>query len=100
MDALIHVDTVSSPHNVRRLRRLYEIVESNIKSLASLGVDSGSYGGLFASVLISKIPPELKLIVTRKMGDDDWDLNALMTTLEEELQARERATAVLATTAK
>ena len=41
---------------------------------------------LLASVHISNILQELQLIVTRKIGSDDWDLNALMTILEEELQ--------------
>ena len=89
MDALIHADAVSSPHNVKELHRLYEVVESNIRSLASLGVDSGSYGGQLTSVLISKIPAELQLVVTKKLGGDD------------ELQTREREpNAVLVTTAK
>ena len=51
MDALILVDAVSSPHNIRGLCHLYDLVESNIRGLASLGVDFGSYGGLLASVL-------------------------------------------------
>ena len=95
MDALIHADAVSSKQNVKEVRRLYDVVESNIRSLASLGVDSGSYGGLLASVLISKIPAELQLIVTRKLGGDDWDLNALMPAFEEELQTRERKSLLL-----
>ncbi len=93
MDVLIHVDAVSSPHNVKGLRRLYDLVESNVRSLRSLGVESASYGSLLASVLITKILQELQLIVSRKMGSDDWDLDALMVILGEELQARERTTA-------
>ncbi len=74
MDVLIHVDAVSSPHNVKGLCRLNDLVESNVRSLRSLGVESASYGSLLASVLITKIPQELQLIVSRKM---DWNLDAL-----------------------
>ncbi len=94
MDVLIHVDAVSSPNNVKGLRSLYDLVESNVRSLRSLGVESASYGSLLASVLVAKIPQELQLIVSRKMGSDDWNLDALMVLLGEELQARERTAAV------
>jgi len=94
MDVLMHVDAVGSPHNVKGLRRLYDLVESNVRSLKSLGVESSSYGSLLASVLIIKIPSELQLIVSKKIGGDDWNLDALMTILSEELQARERTTPI------
>ena len=99
MDTLIHVDPVTAANNVRGLRRLYDLVESNVRRLASLGVEANSYGGPLASVLISKIPQELQLIVSRKLGNKDWDLDELMTTFGEKLQARERATAIHSTTA-
>ena len=57
-------------------------------------MESASYGSLLASVLIAKIPQELQLIVSIKIGSDDWNLDALMAILGEELQARERTTAV------
>ena len=33
MDNLIHMNAVSSPHNVKGLRHLYDFVESNVRSL-------------------------------------------------------------------
>ncbi len=38
MDVLIHVDAVSSPHNVKGLRHLYDLVESNVRSFRALGI--------------------------------------------------------------
>ena len=92
MDILMHIDPVSSPHNIKGLRRRYDSVESNVRSLKSLGVELASYGGLLAPVLIMKIPQELQLALNR---NDDWNLDSLMSSLEEELQAREK-TATLA----
>lgn len=60
MDVLMHIESVSSPQNVKGLRRLYDSVESNVRSLKSLGVESSSYGGLLASLLVTKIPQELQ----------------------------------------
>ena len=88
-DALMHVEAVTSHHNVKGLCHLYDSVEFNIRSLTALGVDFKSYGTLLASVLISKVPQELQLIVTGRISTDDWDLKALMDVLEEEIRARE-----------
>ena len=90
MDALMNADTVASAHNIKGLRRLYDYIETHIRSLRSLGVESSSYGTLLASILINKIPEELQLIVSRKNGAKDWNLDSLMVILGEELQVRER----------
>ena len=100
MDALLKIDGVTSHQNVQGLRHLYDQVESHVRSLKALGVSSDSYGTLLASVLIGKLPQEMQLIVTRKVGGDDWKLDALLKLVEEELQARERAAAISATLTK
>ena len=85
----MNADAVTSSHNIKGLRRLYDCIETHVRSLKSLGVESSSYGTLLASVLINKIPEELQLIVSRKNGAKDWNLDTLMVILGEELQARE-----------
>ena len=90
MDILLNVEPVTSVHNLKSLRHLYDLVESHIRSLKSLGVSSDSYGSLLSSVLLNKLPQELRLIVSRKVTDADWSLDALMKVMEEEVEARER----------
>ena len=51
MDALLNAEAVVS-HNVKSLRRLFDFVETHVRSLKSLGVTSDSYGGILASVLL------------------------------------------------
>ena len=43
---------------------------------------------LLAPVLLAKLPPDLRLVVSRRVSHSDLDMDAL---LEEELIARERA---------
>ena len=64
-----------------------------MRSLKSLGVEAASYAydALLSPVLLSKLPPDLQLIVSRKVSDSDLDMDALLTMFEEELTARERA---------
>ena len=46
---------------------------------------------MLTSVLLTKLPPEIRLIVTRKASSEDLDLETLQSVLEEELIARERS---------
>ncbi len=50
-----------------------------------------SYGALLSPVLLAKLPPDLRLIVSRKVSDSNLDMDVLLATFEEELTARERA---------
>ena len=91
MDTLMHMDPIPSDRHLRDLRRLYDHTESHVRSLKSLGIESASYGALLSPVLLTKLPPDLRLIVSRKVSDSDLDMDALLTAFEEELTARERA---------
>ena len=72
---------------MKALRHLYDLLESQMRSLRSLGVTSDSYGNLLSSVLLNKLPSELRLVVSRGIGDR-WDLDGFMKTVEEEIRAR------------
>ena len=91
MEALLHVPSVSSHHDIRGLRKLHDSVESHIRGLKALRVPAQTYGGLLISVLVNKLPPELRLIVTREMTGEAWDLERLLRIFEQEIDARERA---------
>ena len=62
-----------------------------MRGLKSLGIEAASYGALLLPVLLTKLPPDLWLIVSRKVSSSNLDMDALLTTFEEELTARERA---------
>lgn len=91
MEVLLNLSPVSGEHDMRGLRRLYNEVETNVRSLKALGVEQHSYGTMLTSVLLTKLPPEVKLIITRKTSNKNLDLETLQTILEEELIARERS---------
>ena len=91
MEALLNVSAVSSHHDVKCLRRLHDSVEAHVRGLRALGVPSDSYGGLLTSVLVNKLPPELRLIVSRAVTGEHWDLDMVMKVFEQEVDARECA---------
>ncbi len=90
MEILLNTEAVTSEQNVKGLRHLYDDVESHIRSLKSLGVAPDSYGTLLSPVLLTKLPPELRLIVSRKVSDSMLDVDSLLNIMEKELLARER----------
>ena len=82
MDALLHVEGVTSSQNVRALRRLFDTVSSHVRSLKSLGVEPESYGSLLCPVFLTKLPADLQLIISRKVSEADWNLDPLMGAVE------------------
>ena len=91
MDLLLNLEAVSSQHNLRGLRQLFDVVESNVRGLRALGVPASSYGGLLSSILVSKLPTELRLIVSRELNESDWNFEAMMQIFRREVEARERS---------
>ena len=93
MDILMNLEAVGSQHDLKGLRHLYNLVESHTRGLASLGVPSSSYCALLSSVLITKLPEEFCLTISREIKEGEWDLSAVMKILDREIDARERSAA-------
>ena len=84
MEALLKLSMVSSVHETKRLRDLYDKIEINIRSLKAI-----------VPVVMEKIPSELRLIISRNFGSKEtWDLDVLFNALKSELGTRERCNAV------
>ena len=67
MESLLNMAPVSSNHDLKGLRKIYDLVEEHVSGLKALGVSSESYGSLPPSVLMNKIPQDLRLIVSREI---------------------------------
>ena len=85
----MNIDPVTSQHNLKGLRHLYDTVESQVPSLKSLGVTADSYGSLFSSVFVNKLPQELRLTISHQIREDKWAIAAIMKVTEGEITARE-----------
>jgi len=92
MEALLNLEEVTSQYNLKALRHLHDLVESQVRGLRSLGVAAESYGSLLSPVILSKLPSEFRLIISREVKEDRWQLDELMRVIDEEVRARERAT--------
>ena len=91
MDTLLELESVSSANNIKALRRLYDQVEFQVRSLRSLEVPLDSYGNLLSSLFMNRLPQDLRLIISREVGNAEWHIDQLMAIVEREISARERA---------
>ena len=91
MDALMNLENVDSIHDLKRLRRLYDSLESHTRSLSALGVSSSSYGSLLSSVFVNKLPKELRVTISKDIQQEEWEFDVILEVVEKEINARERA---------
>jgi len=87
MHNLLRIKPVTRDRDVKGLRILYDSIETQARSLQSLGIDSKNYGALLAPVIMEKVPHFIRLIINRTVKE--WDLELMLNVLREELQARE-----------
>ena len=62
---LLNFDAVTDVNDIQGLRKLYNHIETQIRSLKALGEDFTAFGTVLVPVLMSKIPAEIALIVNR-----------------------------------
>ena len=87
MNALIKLPKVRND-DTHGLRKLYDYIESNICSLSPLKIETSTHGTLIATLILEKLPREIKPIVTRNVKET-WDLRKILDIVNQKLGARE-----------
>ena len=91
MNTLLELESVASANNIKALQRLFDQVELQVRSLKSLEVPLNLYGNLLSSLFMNQLPQELRLIISREISDEEWRIDEIMTIVERDISARERA---------
>ena len=60
------------------------------RGLQGLGVNAESYRSFLVPILLSKLPEDIKLVVSRQVEGENWKLDKLLEILKIEVEARER----------
>ena len=68
MNTLVKLPKVRNDE-IHGLRRFYDDIGSNIRSLLSLGIGTSTHGTLIATLTLEKLPQEIKLIVSRNVKE-------------------------------
>ena len=88
VNKILNISSVYSP-NVRRLRELYDKVESNVRALENLGVSYEQFGSLLVPLILEKLSNMIKLQISRKLGSGNWNVQDFLACVNEEILARE-----------
>ncbi|XP_033745622.1 uncharacterized protein LOC117331136 [Pecten maximus] len=83
MQGLINIQAPSN--NLHSIKLFYDIMESHIRGLDSMGHYQNSYGSLLIPILINKLPRFVRQNMTREHGNDDWDLPSIRIGLQREI---------------
>ena len=60
-----------------------------MRSLQGIGVQADTYGTFLTPIIMGKLPSDLRLILSRHLGEQ-WNLDSLLKDLGVELQLREK----------
>ena len=91
MERFINLPTIKSSKDIVGLRKFSDQIESTLRSLTTLGIDSRNYGALLIPIVLNRLPDDIRLLISRKYeSEDNWVLKNLLETLDSEIKARER----------
>ena len=68
MDELLKLHVCDD--RVNSLRLFYDKVSVHVRGLQSLGVSSEQYGSLLIPIIMSKLPNDIRIQITRKVNDE------------------------------
>ena len=89
MESLLKIPRITSKNNIKGLRDLYNHVESCVRNLRSLKLETNVYGSLLIPILKQKLPDELTILISRKFGSSVWTFEKVLEYFNEELRAQE-----------
>ena len=76
------------------LRKMFDVIEIQIRSLENLGYEASSYGP-FTPVIINKLPQELNHLISRQLcSSEKWETEQGLKVLKTEILAREKTSVV------
>ena len=96
IDKLLNLTPVISSKEIKSVRGLHDEIEINVRSLKNLDIASSHYGPILISIVMSKLPDDIKLIVSRTMAsvstkesDKEWKIDKLIRILKQEIESQE-----------
>ena len=94
MKKFVLLPKIKNDDNIKVLGNLYDQIESSVKNLQTLKVDTDSYGSLLVPLINEKLPTDIRVILARKFNSQVWDLNEMIEVLKLEIEAKERSLSV------
>lgn len=90
MEALLKLPAATSISEPKKLRDIYDKLESHVRSLQNIGIGAKMYWSFLSPVIMSKIPENAQLTFT-DLGMDQTKLMVLLSTCESYQEAQSNA---------
>ena len=94
MKRFVQLPIMKNNNDVFGSRKMYDQVESSIRNLKSLQMDTSGYGALLVPLLIEKLPFNLRQSIAKKFKNDIWELLEMLKTLKDYVEAKEHSISV------
>ena len=65
MKKFVLLPKIKNDNDIKRLRNLYDQIESSVRNLQTLKVDTNSYASLLMPLINEKLPTDIRVIVAR-----------------------------------
>ena len=88
MKKLVKFEPAIHP-GVKDLSKLYDTVENHVWSLNSLEISYQHFGLLLIPIILERLPNTIKLEISRKLGEENWNIEQFLLVIHEEISARE-----------
>ena len=89
IEHLMEIPKVTLNEDLKKLRTLLDKTETTVRSLRNMKVPTSNYSIVLTPIIMSKLPQELRLFISRQLSDE-WDLDGLLKHLGDELNVREK----------
>lgn len=91
MNSLLQIPPLKNARDPISFRRFFDQVQTEIRSLESLGINSDTFGSLLTPMLIKLLPTNLIFEFNKQTGESDYDLKQMIEFLSLQLSAIERS---------
>ncbi|CAC5414318.1 CCKAR [Mytilus coruscus] len=71
--------------NADSLRNFSDRIECNIRGLESLGTSESTFGAILTPIIYNKLLSDVRKIITRDRGNDNWDIKSLRVSIKREV---------------
>ena len=83
------LDMPNATTNLNSLRLFYDTIATHTRALASLGKSKESYGDILVSIILKKLPTEIRRNVAREQTNAQWTFDELTTAILKEIRVLE-----------
>ena len=83
------LDMPNATTNLNSLRLFYDTIATHTRALASLGKSKESYGDILVSIILKKLPTEIRRNVAREQTNAEWTFDELTTAILKEIRVLE-----------